>query len=480
MEKQYKGKLTDAIIRDFNMNDLEKYEIKEIQPRVLINSKRIDIIAKLKYIENIDKQLNCKFYYTLYKRHIDAFTNGTFIEWGNEEKNSINKYVKTFDELIKSIKKGGFDDSISLVPVGNDNVILDGAHRTSVAIYYNKPLKVITLKNRTVDFDVNYFEKKLLSKKYIDYLMTEYCKLKDDIYVFCIWPSTKEKEKIEKKIIEDTKVIYSKEADLTYNGCRNLMIQIYGKYDWAGNIQNHFKGLYTKLNECYKDNEKLKIFIIEENKEKLLQLQKEINKKYNISLNNLYITDNREETIGLVEVLLNKNSLDFLNSAKPDKYIDLYEKIQIYRNNIKKMKLNSDEFIIDSNSVLAVYGIKNEKKLSFLSYNKECKKIEDDNIKCNNINSDLYKKSIIELINNPDFYFYFWNVKFLNLKLIKRCKNNNINRMEKRAIRKILNKKDWKYNYRLLRTEFKRVKRNIIIEVKRRIENVLRNLHIIK
>ena len=211
-----------------------------------------------------------------------------------------------------------------------------------------------------------------------------------------------------------------------------------------------------------------------------MQLQKEINKKYNISLNNLYITDNREETIGLVEVLLNKNSLDFLNSAKPDKYIDLYEKIQIYRNNIKKMKLNSDEFIIDSNSVLAVYGIKNEKKLSFLSYNKECKKIEDDNIKCNNINSDLYKKSIIELINNPDFYFYFWNVKFLNLKLIKRCKNNNINRMEKRAIRKILNKKDWKYNYRLLRTEFKRVKRNIIIEVKRRIKNVLRNLHIIK
>ena len=39
-----------------------------------------------------EKNLNCKFYNDLYKKHIEAFSNGTFIEYGTESKNTIEKY----------------------------------------------------------------------------------------------------------------------------------------------------------------------------------------------------------------------------------------------------------------------------------------------------------------------------------------------------------------------------------------------------
>lgn len=103
--EEYKGKLTESVIKEYGIDSNTKYEILEIEPNELINNKRLDIIVKLKYIENIEKKLNCEFFNNLYKRHIEAFSNGTFIEYGTESKNTIEKYIETFNELIKSIKK---------------------------------------------------------------------------------------------------------------------------------------------------------------------------------------------------------------------------------------------------------------------------------------------------------------------------------------------------------------------------------------
>ena len=480
MEEEYKGKIAEVVIEEFEMDPNAVYEIKEIQSQDLLNSKRIDIIVKLKYIENIEKNLHCQYYNELYKKHIDAFTGGTFTEWGNEEKNSIDKYIHTFNKLIENIKKYGFDENRSLVPVGKDNIILDGSHRTSIAMYYHKPLKAIILKDKEVDFGANYFRRGLLNIPYVEYMVTEYCKLKENVFVFCIWPKAERKEAIEKKITENTNVIYSKEIELTYNGYRNLMIQIYGKDDWSSNIHNHFKGIDDMIDACYKNKEKAKIYIVEGNEEKIIQLKEEFDKGKNGSRYDVYTTNSKEEAIGIVEVVLNQNSIRFLNTAKLDKYEEIYKTIQIYKQQIEHDKLNPNEFVVDSDSVLAIYGLKDEKNISFLSYNNQYKNIENDYIKCNNEHSKLYKETIVEIVNNPKFYFYFWNVKFVDLKLVKRYKKNHLNKEEKKAIRKILHKKDFKYSYCILKNELKRLRRNYTIKIKKKIKNKLKKLYIIK
>ena len=482
MEEQYKGKLTESVIKEYGMDPNVEYEIKEIEPQKLIHSKRIDIIVKLKYIENVEKQLNCQYYNQLYKKHIEAFSGGTFIEYGSEEKNSIDKYIKTFNELITSIKVDGFDENKSLVPVGKENIILDGAHRTSIAIYYHKPLKIIILKDKTIDFGANFFKERLLKIPYIEYIITEYCKLKENIFVFSIWPKTNDRDTIEKKITQNTNVIYSKELELTDNGYRNLMLQMYGKYNCGDNTQNHFESIYA---EGENNKKKTKIYIVEAtNKGEILELKEEIRNIGNKNQNAIYSTEDKEETIEMAEVLLNKNSLDFLNMAKSDKYESVYETIQLYKQQIEKYNLNPDEFIVDADSVLAVYGLKDEKKTSFLTYNQDYQKIENQCIKCNNENSDLYKETIAEIINNPKFYFYFLGVKFVDIKLIKRYKKNNLNKEKKKDIRQIKriisHKRNFKYSYDLLKNECKRLKRNYKLECKKRIKNILKILHLRK
>ena len=80
---------------------------------------------------------NCKFINELYDKHIEAFSAGSYNEPGNDEKNSIKKYIDTFEVLIKNIKKSGIDETISVIPVGKNNEIMDGAHRTAIASYFN-------------------------------------------------------------------------------------------------------------------------------------------------------------------------------------------------------------------------------------------------------------------------------------------------------------------------------------------------------
>ena len=90
---------------------------EEINAKDLIVSNRIDLIAKLKYIESIDKNINTSFYKDLYKETLSCFSDGTFMEPGNKNKNSFDSYIKSFNKMIKDIKINGFKLYIfSLLP----------------------------------------------------------------------------------------------------------------------------------------------------------------------------------------------------------------------------------------------------------------------------------------------------------------------------------------------------------------------------
>ena len=65
----------------------------------------------------------------------------------------------------------------------------------------------------------------------------------------------------------------------------------------------------------------------------------------------LAISECFTKTIEMAEVLLNKNSLDFLNMAKSDKYESVYETIQLYKQQIEKYNLKTDSFKHDSSGI---------------------------------------------------------------------------------------------------------------------------------
>lgn len=101
-------------------------KVDYVQPEQFLVSNRIDLICKLFYIECREKRADMTFAKELYTEHLRAFSEGTFTEPGNEEKNTIEKYFSSFDRLIDDIKKNGFDVSKSVIPISDNGVILDG------------------------------------------------------------------------------------------------------------------------------------------------------------------------------------------------------------------------------------------------------------------------------------------------------------------------------------------------------------------
>jgi hypothetical protein len=117
-----KSLLTEHFCSAYQIDFTKDYKIETIKARDLMVSERIDLIAKYKYIEHKEKGFDMTFVKEVYENHIEAFSLGSFSEPGNNSKDSIEKYLSTFDYLINEIKENGIDQNVSVVPVGANNV----------------------------------------------------------------------------------------------------------------------------------------------------------------------------------------------------------------------------------------------------------------------------------------------------------------------------------------------------------------------
>ncbi|MCR8660661.1 hypothetical protein [Paenibacillus endoradicis] len=413
----------------------EEANIIYVKARDLICAERLDLIVKFKYVEHKNKGYDLSYIKEVYHAHIEAFSNGTFTEPGTEEKNSINKYFKEFDLLIDSIEREGVNYQKSVIPLGSNNVILDGSHRVAIAAYYNLEIPVVFFEELSVCYDYKFFEKRLLDKSYIDFLVLEYIKLKKNVFFACIWPkSTKMnlEAELNKILHKESEFFYTKKLNLNYDGLRNLMTQIYSQHDWIGDYINNFRTVNKKVDNCYEEDQPMLIYVFESNHlSKVLSLKEKIRQLYNIGNHSIHITDNDEESIQIGKLLLNENSISFLNNGKPDIYKNVYRRILNFKDNLIESNFDLDESIITSSSILSMYGLREANDLDFISCSKNSSLLITNEIGCHNEYIKLYDKTIEELIFNPNNYFYYLDIKFVSINAIKKFK---INRNEKKDV----------------------------------------------
>lgn len=420
---------------------MDNAKIKRINASEFIKSERLDVIVKEKYVENREKGYNLKFIEDLYKEHIDAFSDGTFTELDNQEKNSIIKYMQAFDEVIDSVKMQGVDEKISVVPIDKNNILLNGAHRTATAIYFNKDIPVVVEDREAPIFDVAFMKKKHMRAESIDYIVNEYVKMQQKgIHVAIMWPKINwktKKEEVLKAFEEYGKVIYSKDISLNYNGIRNVMLQAYHNHDWVGSYKDHYKGINADL---YYGKNKTTVIVYEaDSLEKVLKAKKNIRDILGIGNYGIHITDTHEEAVELANMLFNANTVDFINNTRPDKYVKTNSNIQMFIEQIEKNNLNIDDFVIDSSTVMALYGIRDSRDIDYFSVSESQNLINNEIID----NHDKYLKyygevSKEDLIYNPENYFRYMNVKFVIPKRVRDFKKNRDEKKDKVDV-KLLN-----------------------------------------
>ncbi|MBO4897374.1 MAG: hypothetical protein J5590_03660 [Clostridia bacterium] len=441
-----KGRIKELIpeyfIKERELDREEEVDIELIDAKQLLVPERIDLICKLYYIDCFEKGINLEFAKKLYTEHIRAFSNGTFTEPGTETKNTIEKYIKTFEELIRDIKENGFDADKSVVPVGNNGAIIDGSHRTAIAIYYNIPIPIVRLKNVNVSYNYRFFRKRNLGEEYLDFMAYNYVLWADNVYVACLWPSVYNDERFseaENLIKACAKIIYKKSVALNYNGLKQLMLHMYIKHDWIGNVKNGFSGIDGKAKPCYKEASQTTFFLLAGIElDKILELKEKIRGIFKIENHSIHITDTKDEAIEAGRIVFNKNSIELLNYGEPLKYKALFENIINFKSDLSVNNCNPDEYIVGGDSVLALYGLRNSDKVEYFSDNSKCVVLEKSKEYTDIGNQlPLYPASLEEMLYKPADYAYYMNIKFVSLNLIKSMKEKKNNACDKNDLKLI-------------------------------------------
>lgn len=396
-KKIIKNLISDYIINEYGLDENNPYEVQEVDARSLITPSRLDLIAKWMYIEFKERNIRSSFGKDLYAQHIEAFSLGSFTEMGSPEKNSLYKYTSSFDSLIDSIKKNGLNVAKSIIPVGNSGIPLDGSHRIAACAYFDTPItiaKVLPAKQESV-YDYSFFLKRGLSVDCVDAMVLEYTKIKNSSYAICIWPEAfaVDKGSSAHKIINDSEasIIYQKKLTLSHKALENLLLQTSSSLQWYELNKGNNPTTFTEGDMCV-------YFLSANSLDVIERINTAIQENYNSINRPLYVTKNQQQTVQLAKIILNRNSLHYLDNANINMSFSIHKQLEEFTKHSDQEDSDLDNRIAGPESTISIYGIRDKGRLDLLS-----------------IDGNTH-----ELIYNPANHLYFRNIKFISLpKVIK-------------------------------------------------------------
>ena len=330
MKRKAKDIISKYHLSIWQISPEQEFEIEFVNARQFLKAERIDLICKLYYIDCKIKKKDMKYALELYSEHIRAFSNGSFVEPGNETKNTLEKYLSCFDSLIADISQHGINEKKSIVPVGENNVILDGSHRVAIAIYFDIKIPIVRINYNRVNYNYDYFLYKGLNNTFVDDMIIKYMSYVKNVFLVCLWPAASSIEKnrvVEEIITHHSEVVYKKQLYLNYHALEQLLIHAYGHQSWTGDYMNGFQNITGKVNSCYCPGVTTKIYIIDHiTFNQVLELKEEIRNLYGIGNHSIHITDTLDESLFIARVAFNKNSIDMLSYGNPFKYPEFSKK----------------------------------------------------------------------------------------------------------------------------------------------------------
>ena len=401
----------------------QNYSTREVDAVDLLTSSRLDVAFKLLFLEIYD--LNQAYAIEIYKEHLKAATSNTYTEFGNSEKNSLDRFIKIFFQIHDSMQSG-FNNKVSLIPISENGGILNGAHRIACAILLNKKVCVVNIEYPPEIQNYEFFLKRNVDVWLIEKAVNKFIEYSKDTYLAIIWPSAKGSDLREESINMFSNVIYRKNIQFSPNGGRNLISQVYKGEDWVGSIKDNFKGALNKAAWCFSDyNNPATVIAFQSNSlSSVVKIKEEARSLFGIDKHSIHITDSSIEAIALSKMLFNDNSIHFLNHANLCKYSSTEKKFKTLTMCAEDSKLNKGEFLVDGSFVLELYGIRESQDIDVITIqnnelSESCVNIDkrDSHLKYHHINKT-------DLVFNDKYSFPYNGVKFVSFKQLYQMKKN--------------------------------------------------------
>jgi hypothetical protein len=429
----------------------------------LLIYRRWDIIIKYVYIKYFDlycqhhpnlsqsNYLNApelKWFRDLYTDHLKVLNGGYEIStyYQETEKKTLEEFLNSFHSLYFSIKKTGFD-SKHTVPVGIDNIAINGAHRIAISSLFNIQIPIAKINiysglnlppyafNDRTKYKMPISNISMvisgLTQEQQEFVLREYVQIKSkDLRFLVVYDHNTNqihesylKQYLEK---ENYHIIHHKDIKLNIYGAFQFLKNLYFRETKVNITLKTAQTYLARYIDQFPEQFTTRVYLIESNYFNNLSpsgaRDKTHLRHYYGSDHSLHVTDNSIETIQMSTLIYHQQSIDYLNLLplrhhhKIDELFLTYMKIL----EINKKDLKKEQFIIVSSFLLGLFSIRNPSDIDFI-YDSHLIKNKILEKSSHNKYIECYP-DLFTLLYNPTFHFYYFSLKVINLEQLKKMK----------------------------------------------------------
>jgi FkbM family methyltransferase len=399
-----------------------QHEVMSVDAAQLMTPARLDVMAKYVYAREWVKNIKTEWGARVFHEHLRIWNE--FREGDGSGKFSFEHYRNSFDQLLTEFRDNGFDERLGLIPVGSNDIIIDGSHRLAAALACSCPVKIVRFDVQPAEYDYQYFRERGLSEEILDDMVLQYCRLDSSVRVAVLFPVAQGRDQeIFELIRECGPIVYRKDIIVSRNGRANLIRLLYRNESWLGDGDRPTPGMLHHVNNRFVDYVPVKlIFFVGKDENANRRLKERIRALFDLGNDSVHINDRHAQTVEIAESVLNANSIHFLNHARPVALKNFTRLFKEFKDWMATGGFDSQEFCIDASAVLAAYGLRDANDLDFLFAGEVVPPTPGAEISCHNAELPHYGMALNDLVMDPRNYFYWDGIKFLALRHIRQMK----------------------------------------------------------
>lgn len=394
---------------------------KTVTSTALVSASRLDVFSKTDFVESRVRGYQTSWSRTLFREYLRATRpDGKFSE--NNTKFSLEDYEIEFIRLIDSMRVDGFDSTKGRIPVGKSGII-NGAHRLATAICLGIDVEIEESSEEDQVYDFHFMRRIGLSNVFRQQMVWNLIKRRNDTRAYLLTGISGDMEKkIVRAITEFAQVVSVERIELTQIGERRLMELAYSHNDWWC---SRFRETMVAERFTSGNSHCTIVFIIGTDLN-LLGNQKDYLRTILGDINfdrQIHGTDTYSDTITLGEVLLNKNGVQFMNTAPLDSESRVIDQVGGPRlfNSCSDVEI---PWCIDGSAVLEIFGIRRARDIDYVALDGHqiidpLVRFGDDHKK----EFQLYPLNYDDVILDPRLHFRYLGLKIMSLPTITYVKN---------------------------------------------------------
>ena len=439
------------------------WHVDHVDPGALDISNRFDIMVKTVYAIFLRRGKVPIFVKNMYNRHLEVWNQFrepcTFAggkDWFDStspcvKKSTAEDFQRSFSKTLDSIANDGFDTNRSLVPVTSAGFPLNGAHRIAAAIALGlpaMPVQRVASKSK-YKWGYAFFSRLGFEGMYADFTMLQWTLHVSNVRTVIFWPeaaSNTEKMKQARVMVQQDcgDVLYKKEVKVSRQGVASLALHAYGDQDW---LLAKIKMLQTIFSGPDNDMRSIYVLFVRPISTTHLKTCKTKLRSYFALVNSkssVHIPDYHGEAVLIAEMVLNPNSMMFLNRHEggscQEEASNLARRLNLSPVNPESFVLPQD-IMVDTGAVSSFFGLRNRTDVDLLYQGKLNKSLLGESrgisveahpfqtFRCVATEraptkdlEHLSRCTVDDFFTDPQYYGYCCGIKFVSLEYLIRFK----------------------------------------------------------